>query len=175
MSWRSLSCLVLNGCRRAMVVFLPWFHTAMQLCARSHFLWSDCGLLLMLCTCWHFVCDCASAFDQLAIGTGEAMRAYAKAYFNIPYLTVASSDSPSGRSLKLGFHPEHVRLFSRMMSAQSRSYSHVAAVRRYCSPTCWTQGLPYSKLSVDPRLLAPRGSQVKRVGKPRMKSRKWSP
>ena len=57
--------------RRADMVHVPWFHSSMRL-----------------------------AFDQLAIGPPEAMRSYAKAYYNVPYLTESSA-------LTLGFHPEH--------------------------------------------------------------------
>lgn len=53
------------------VVHLPWFNSSMRL-----------------------------AFDQLAVGPPEAMRTYAKAYYNVPYLTESSA-------LTLGFHPEH--------------------------------------------------------------------
>ena len=60
----------LNLSRRS-VIFLPWFSSTMRL-----------------------------AFDQLAIGPPDAMRAYAKAYYNVPYLTESSA-------LTLGFHPEH--------------------------------------------------------------------
>ena len=57
--------------RRRDVLHLPWFNSSMRL-----------------------------AFDQLGVGPPEAMRAYAKAYYNVPYLTESSA-------LTLGFHPEH--------------------------------------------------------------------
>ena len=61
-----------NVFRGHSTVYLPWFNVGMRL-----------------------------AFDQFAVGTPSAMRAAAKAYFNVPYLV----QSPH---LKMGFHPEHV-------------------------------------------------------------------